>query len=176
MPFSTQLAANRFRNHAQRHGFGDGRAGAADFLGDVVVRVVEVIGEPLQAVGFFEGREVLALEILDQRKFERFRIVGDFLDAGKLVQARGFRSMIAALTGNNVVGIFARDVANQQRLQHALLANRIGKFANIADKFARLIGIRANLIDRDHAADGRAAETRQRLYVMRVMPHLESDG
>ena len=140
------------------------------------MRVVEMIGKPLQAVGFFKGREVLALEILDQRQLERFRIVGNLLDAGKLMQARGFRSMIATLTGNNVVGIFARDVAHQQRLQHALLADRIGKFANIADEFARLIGIRTNLIDRDHAANGRATETRQSLDVVGVMPHLESDG
>ena len=48
-------------------------ARAADFLGDVVVRVIEMIGEALQAVGFFEGRQVFALKIFDQRRVREFR-------------------------------------------------------------------------------------------------------
>ena len=163
-------------NHAQRHRFGDGRTRAADFLGDVVVRVIEMIGQALQAVGFFEGRQVLALEVFDQREFESFGVVRDFLDAGQFVQAGGLRGVVAALAGDDVVGVLARHVAHQQRLEHALFADGIGQLADVADILARLIRVRPNLVDRDHAPDGRAAEAGQRLDVMRVMPHLESDG
>src|SRR5579863_9158613 len=146
-------------NDAQRHGFRDGRPRAADFLGDVVVRVVELVGQALQAVGFLERRQVLALQILDQRQFERFRVVGNLLDAGQLVQAGNLRGVVATLAGDDVVGILARDVANEQRLEHALLADGVGQFAHVADILSRLVGIGPNLVDRDHAPHGRAAET-----------------
>ena len=165
-----------FRNHVQRHGFGDAGARAADFLGDVVVRVIEMIGEALQAVGFFEGRQVFALKIFDEAEFESFGIVRDFFDAREFVQASGFGSVVAALTGNNVVGVFARNEAHEQRFEDAFFADGIGKLAQIAESLARLFGIRADLVRRNHAANGRAAETGQRFDIMRVMPHLESDG
>ncbi len=176
IPFSTHASRTSVGNYAQGHGFGDRRTGAADFLGDVVVRVIEMVGQALQAVGFFEGREVLALEIFDERELEGFGVVGDFLDAGQLVQAGGLRGVVAALAGNDVIGVFARHVAHQQRLEHALFANGIGQLGDVADEFARLIRIGPNLLDRDHAPDGRAAVAGQRLDIMRVMPHLESDG
>ena len=92
------------------------------------------------------------------------------------MQAGGFGGVIAALAGNNVIGVFARDEADQQRFEDTFFADRIGKFAKIAERFARLVGIRADFIRRNHAADRRAAETGQRFDIMRVMPHLESDG
>ena len=122
------------------------------------MRVIELIGEALQAVGFFEGGQILALKIFDQREFERFGVVGDFLDARQFVQARGHRGVIAALAGDDVVGVLVRHVADEQRLEHALLLDRIGEFANVADGLARLIGVGADLVDRDHAPDRCAAE------------------
>ena len=49
------------------------------------------------------------------------------------------------------------------------------KLAQIAQRLAGLVRIRPNLIHGNHAAHRRAAETGQRLDVMRVMPHLQCD-
>src|SRR5277367_2841632 len=104
--------ANFGGDHAQRHSFGDGRAGAADLFRDIVVRVIKLIGEALETVGFFERGEIFALKIFDQRQLESFSIVGNFLDARKFVQACGFGSMKAAFTGNDVIGVLAWHVTN----------------------------------------------------------------
>ena len=48
----------------------------ADFLGDVVVRQAQAVAQGLHAVGFFERRQVLALEVFNQRQFQRFAVVG----------------------------------------------------------------------------------------------------
>jgi len=87
------------------------------------VRVIELVGEALQTVGFFERRQILALKVFDEREFERFGVVRDFFDAGQLAKARGLRSVIAPLAGDDVIHVLARDVANEQRLEHALLAD-----------------------------------------------------
>ncbi len=84
--------------------------------------------------------------------------------------------MIATLARNDVVLVVARNVAHQQRLKHSLLLYRLNQLAQIAQHLARLIGIWANLIERNHPADCRAAKRRQLLDVVRVMPHLESGG
>ncbi len=73
------------------------------------------------------------------------------------MQSCGARGVIAALTGNDVIGVFARDEADEQRLEDALFADGVGEFADIADRLARLIGIGANFLDGNHAADRRAA-------------------
>src|ERR1700735_561138 len=132
--------------------------------------------ETLQAVRFFKGSQVLALEIFDEPDLQRFSIIGDFFDARKLMQSGGFRSVIPPLAGNDVVRVFARDEPHKKRLEHALFAYRIGELPQIAQRLSRLVRIRPNLVERNHPPDGRATEAGQRLYVVRVMPHLESDG
>ena len=93
------------------------------------------------------------------------------------MQARGARGVIAALAGDNVVGVFARDVANQQRFEHALFADGIGKLADIAD-----VSCGAGRDSGESCRWGSCGPmdapliTGQRLDVVRVMPHLESDG
>ena len=176
MPLLDAHLAQCFGNHAQRHRFGHRRTRLGDLLGDIFVRVVKLLGEALQAVGFFKRRQVLALQIFDQREFQRFGVVGDFLDARNFAQSRGARGVVAALAGNDVVAIVARHEAHEQRFQHALFFDGFGEFAQIAQEFAGLIGVGPDLVDRNHAADGGAAETGQLFYVVRVMPHLQRDG
>ena len=94
-----------------------------------------MLGQALQAVGFFKRRQVLALQVFDQREFQRFGVVGDFFDARNFAQSRGARSVVAALAGNDVVAIVARHEAHQQRLQHALFLDGVGEFAQIAQTF-----------------------------------------
>ena len=113
---------------------------------------------------------------VQREEFKRLGVVGDFLNARQLVQPSSLRSMETAFAGDDVVGIFARDVAHQERFEHTLLADRIRQLADVADVLPRLIGVRPDLANRNHAPDRSSAETRQRFDVVRVMPHLESDG
>jgi len=83
------------------------------------MRVGELLGQAVQTIGFFECRQVFALQIFDQRKLQGFGVVGDFLDAGQFFQPRFSRGVIPAFTGNDVVTVFARHVADEQRLKHA---------------------------------------------------------
>ena len=85
--------------------------------------VIELIGEALEPIGFLKRRQVLALEVFDQREFERFRVVRDFFDARQLVQASGLRSVEAALPGDDVVHVLTRHVADEQRLENAFLTD-----------------------------------------------------
>jgi hypothetical protein len=147
-----------------------------DFLGDVVMGVIEMLGQALQAVSLFKGRQVLALQVFDKSEFQRFGVVGDFFDAGDFPQACGARGVVAALAGNDVVAIVARHEAHQQRFEHALFLDGVGEFAQISQHLAGLIGVGPDFIDRNHAAHGGAAKTSELFYVVRVMPHLQRDG
>ena len=46
----------------------------ADDLGDVVLRVIELVGERLIAARLFQRIEIAALDVLDDRQFERFGV------------------------------------------------------------------------------------------------------
>ncbi len=138
------------------------------------MRVFKLLGEALQAVRFFKRRQVLALQIFDQREFQRFGVVRDFLDARNFAQSRRARSVVAPLAGNNVVAIVARHEAHEQRLQHALLFDGFREFAQIAQEFPGLIGVGPDFVDRNHAADGRAAESWR--VVLRSARHAASSA
>ena len=84
MPRSTQRRRIGFGDVAQRKRFRHRRARPGDLAGDIVVRVGELLGQPVEAVGFFKRRQVLALQIFDQCQLERFGVVGDLFDAGQL--------------------------------------------------------------------------------------------
>src|SRR5262249_26266426 len=72
--------------------------------------------------------------------------------------------------------ILARDETYEKRFENALFADGRGELRDVADMFSGLVRVRTNFIDRDHAPDGCATEAGQRLDIMGVMPHLESDG
>jgi hypothetical protein len=151
--------AQVFGDVAQEQGFRDVAAGFADFLGDVLVGVVELLGETMQAVGFLEGRQVFALDVFDERNFQRFGIIGHFFDARNFAEACGTRSVVAAFARDDVVAVFAGDETHQERLEDTLFADGLGEFAEVTEGLARLVGVGTNLFDRDHPADGGAAIT-----------------
>ncbi len=168
--------SQRVRNIAQRQSFGHRRPRPADLLRDVLVRVFKLRAQTVQSVCFFKWRQIFPLNILDQPDFERLRVVGGLFDARHLAQSRRARSVIAPLPGDDMEAVLSRDVAHQQRLQHALFANRLRELAQVAKRLAWLVRIRPDLVDANHTSDRRAAITCQRFYVMCVMPHLQRDG
>src|SRR5260370_11932117 len=87
---------------AQRKRLGHRRTRASDLAGHIVVRVVELLPEAIEAVGFFKRRQVLALDIFDQGELEGFGVIGDLFDTGDVAESGGASGMIARLPGNDV--------------------------------------------------------------------------
>ena len=61
-------------------------------LADLLVRQAELVGEGLDTVCLFEGSQIFALQVLDERDFEGFLVTRVFLDAGDFAEpgrARG---------------------------------------------------------------------------------------
>src|SRR5260370_8799496 len=170
------LLADMVRDIAQRKRFGHRRARASDLAGHIVVRVIELLREAIEAVGFFERRQVFALDIFDQGELEGFGVIGDLFDTGELAESGGASGMIAALPRNDVIALLARDIAHQQRLEHALLFNRLGQLMQIAERLAGLIRVRANLLRWNHPPDCGATVTGHVIDGMRARPQLPRDG
>jgi hypothetical protein len=70
MPASRHISADAIRDLVDEQRLGDGRARLADHLRDLLVRVAELLLQHVQAFRFFERRQVLALDVLDQRDLE----------------------------------------------------------------------------------------------------------
>ena len=122
-------------------------------------------------LGFFERRQVLALDVLDQRQLQHLAIVDVADDDRQLVQPGLDRGVVAALAGDDLVARAA--LAHDQRLDDALLGDRRDQLRQVAHGLARLVGIRVDLVDRHHAADRGAGRRGQGLDVMRVVAHAE---
>src|SRR5713101_4966548 len=168
--------AQRFGDISERKRLRNRRACLADLAGDVVVSIVILRCQAVQPFGLFERRQVFALEVFNEGQLKGFGVVSDLFDAGQLAKADGPGCVIATLAGDDVVTLLPRHEAHQQRLQYSLFFDRVAQFAQVAEGLPRLIGVRPNLIYRDHAAHCRAAVTGQRFDVVRVMPHLQCDG
>ena len=122
--------------------------------------IFKLRAQPVQPVRFLKRRQILPLNIFDQPDFERLRVICRFFNARHFAKSRSTRSVVPPLAGNNVEAVLGRDIAHQQRFQHALFANRLRKLAQVAEGFARLVRIRANLVHANHPPDRRAAVTR----------------
>ncbi len=60
-----------------------------------------------ECLRFFEGSQVLALNVFDEGQLDRFQIVDVPLDARELAQVRLKRCLIATLSRNNLVVILS---------------------------------------------------------------------
>ena len=112
---------------------------------------VEVVEQDGDRPGFFDRGEILADDVLDQGELERSGAFDARVDergnrrlAGELSRAP------APLAGDQLVpagGVWADD----DRLQHASLADRIGERAErlLVEMLAGLVGVRMDLLDRE---------------------------
>ena len=118
------MACRQFQQ-AQR--VGHHGAALADFGGDFLLRELKLLGQLRVAVRFFDGVEIFALEIFDERQFEHRAVVGLADDDGHFRQLQQLRGAPAAFAGNQfkITVAFAHD----ERLHDALFADGIGQFA-----------------------------------------------
>src|SRR5579864_9371907 len=117
------------RRHLQQgQALGDHRARLPHRLGDLLVRIGVPLGELAEPLGFLEGRQVLALEGLDQRDLERLFLRDVHLDRRHLVEAGFLRRPKAPLAGDDPVdgtgAVADRTRPDQDRLEDSLGADR----------------------------------------------------
>jgi hypothetical protein len=98
-----------------------------------------------------EGRQILALKVLDDRDLER-RVVVDVLDeGGQGLEPGGLRCTPATLARDQLIAIRA-EWTDQDRLEHAVLSDRGGQLVERGgvEDDPRLLGVRFDVGDRDH--------------------------
>lgn len=119
------------REQAQR--FKDVSAALVQGFGSTVDREAVVQGQALHAQGLLQGREVAAVQVLDQLHQQRVHVVRVALDVRHGAQARNLGGAVPALARNDFVrgaarglvleGVLQaldRQAAQQQGLQHAV--------------------------------------------------------
>src|SRR2546428_6949172 len=141
--------ADMVRDIAQRKRFGHRRARASDLAGHIVVRVIELLREAIEAVGFFKRCQVFALDVFDQSELEGFGVIGDLFDTGELAESGGASGMIAALPGNDVVALLAPLLARYVPLEDGYFINCVGHLLQIALRLLWLCRGRAGPIPPD---------------------------
>ena len=110
----------------QAHHVGDMAAALADGAGQILLRVLELLHQAAIALRLFQRSQILALDVLDQRDFQRLAVAEIADDDRNLVQAGDLRGSPAALAGDQLVGVRVLAVAaDQQGLQDALVADGV---------------------------------------------------
>src|SRR6185437_14185254 len=108
-------------------------------------------------LGLLERGEVLALDVLDQGDLEGGAIVELLDDDRHLVELRELRGAPAPLAGDDLIGVGGVGMpAHEERLEDALLADRIGEGAQrvVVEPASRLEAPGAQEADRQRLAAG----------------------
>ncbi len=122
----------------------------ADLVGQLADAVPVVADHAVVHRRLVEWRDVLALQVLDDRDLER-RVVVDVLDEGGDGREPGDRrGAPATLTRDQLIAVRS-DGTNEDRLEHAMLADRCGQLIErlLVVHQAWLLGVRVDVIDRD---------------------------
>ena len=119
-----QHGLNRVGQVQQTQQVGGGAARAADGLGSLLVRVVELIDETLDGAGFFQRVQVLALDVLDQGQGQGV-LVADFLDDDRHRLELGQRCGAEAPFASDDLVAPIVDRADHQGLQQTMLMDRV---------------------------------------------------
>src|SRR5262249_43359116 len=127
------------------------------------------LGERLESLGFFERRQVLALDVLDQGDLDDLVVVYLADDDWDLANSDLDGRLVASLTGDDLEP--APALSNDDRLDDAFLGNRRHQLRQVAHDLARLVRIGIQLIDGGNPSDGRSGGARERFDVMFVVPH-----
>jgi hypothetical protein len=109
-----------------------------------------LVDHPVVHRRLFEGRQVLALEVLDDRDLERGVVVDLFDQRLDRREARLLRGAPAAFAGDQLVAVLA-ERSDEDRLQNAVLADRIRELmeGSLVEDRPRLVRVRLDPIERD---------------------------
>lgn len=138
----------------EAHGVGDGCARLAYGFGDFLLFHAELASEADVAGGFFDGVEVGALKVFDERHFEDLAVGGFANDDGDGGEFDLFGCTPAAFARDEFE--FVADFSNDERLNDAVVFDGVDEFVELSfDKVCAGLKRRgADLIDGDFE-DGR---------------------
>ena len=113
---------------------------------------------PVVHRGFVEDRDVLALEVLDDRDLQGGLVVNVLDQGGDRDHARDLGGAPAALPGDQLVAPVVAG-ADEDGLEDAVLPDREGKLGECRaiEGEARLLRVGVDVIDLDHLDAGRPA-------------------
>ena len=114
------------------------------------LRVAELVDQPTIADGLLDRVQVGALDILDDRDFERFALVQFAHDRRDIVEAQALRRTPAPFARDDFVTAVG-DRADQDRLQHAARRDRFAQFLQrcLVEHAPRLARVGRDLRDRN---------------------------
>ena len=119
--------------------------------------MIEALNQLAIAFGFFDGAQVSALDVFDQRQFVSFAIA-HLTDNGRHHMELGhLRGPPAAFTGDQLVSVAGALLrAHQDRLHQPLGADGVGKLgqSGLVEPAPRLPGTRIDPFDRQFGQSG----------------------
>ena len=139
--------------HSQQ--VGHHRPTFADAGGHLLLGQVKLLHQLAIRQGLFNRGQFLALDVFHQRHLQTLG-VADFLDHHRhALQAGALGGTQAALADDELVALV--HLAHHQRLQHALVVDRLGQFSEavFVEDPPRLARVGADLGDRHPPLDGR---------------------
>jgi len=115
--------------------------------------MTELPDQALIGLRLFDRIEILALDILDQRNFQRLRLVEITDDRGDAVELRPLRRSPAPLARDDLIAINAGR-ANNDRLNDAARADAVGQLlqrtlVKVASRLVRMRRYRSNINELD---------------------------
>ena len=136
-------------------------AAAADRFRQGFLGMGEFVHQALICLRLLDRVEILTLQVLDQRDFERI-LVAQLADQHRhFVQLRTLRRPPATLARNYLVAVRSISLAPyDNRLQDAFLTNRIGQRCEVGlvEMSARLEPARCQVLDRNETGNKRLVE------------------
>jgi len=111
------------------------------------VRLGAKVEELLEGCRLIQGRQILALDVLDQHRLATLHVLKIADDGGDLGPAEQGQRSEPAGSGHELVAVAAR--ADDQRLQQAVVANGLCQVADVADVAAMVVVGRVDEPDGD---------------------------
>ncbi len=105
--------------------------------------------EGRKTLAFFEGGQVFALEILDERDFQGLLVFDLELDTRNLVEPGHHGGVEAPFSGDELVSPIM-SLADEQRFQNAVPCDAVDQILEITEIRPGLVAVRRNLGDANH--------------------------
>lgn len=144
--FVSQIALDFGRQFEEPEGVGDGGAAFANLLSGFVLSEIKLLDELSQSGRFFDGIQIFALEVLDERQFHHFAVVRFANNGGNGFEAGQLRGAPTAFPGDDFESAAAGP--NNQRLDDSLGLDGFRKFLErgFVEFLARLKRARVDLV------------------------------
>ncbi len=141
---------DRLRKIKKTQRVSDSRARLRDCLRESLLSHPAFFKKTLVTTSLFNWIQIRSLKILNESKLEHLLVIDVFDNDREFLKTCKLGSLIPTLTSDNLVS--STVLPNQQRLQDTIFLNRVTKLSELSliKVRTRLIGVRFNLVDRNH--------------------------